>query len=141
MQKILEQLGQTADFVSQEDLVLVCKNAANVRVVRSNSLEEEYKSANSADWSWVSFSFFLDFCVFLLFATAQKWAVLLNRDNMPRSNVRHVSRHSSQHLSELFETPFPPIFFVCFLVFQHRQNIRLSKKNLRFFFGVFVLWP
>ena len=60
LQKIVERLGQTSDCVSQEDVVLVCKNAANVRVVRSNSLEEEYKSANSADWSWVCIFFLVD---------------------------------------------------------------------------------
>jgi len=57
--------------VSQHDIALVCKNAANLRVVRSNSLEDEYKSANSSDWSWVRL-FFLELgasfsgCVFLL---------------------------------------------------------------------------
>ena len=52
-QRILQELGQPSDFVSQQDVALMCKNAANIRVVRSNSLEEEYKGANSADWSWV----------------------------------------------------------------------------------------
>jgi len=53
VQAVLEGLGQASDMVSQQDISLVCKNAANLRVVRSNSLEDEHKSANSADWSWV----------------------------------------------------------------------------------------
>ena len=53
MQRVLEELGQPADTVPQEDIVLVCKNATNLRVVRSTSLEVEYKSVSSADWSWV----------------------------------------------------------------------------------------
>jgi len=52
VQAVLEGLGQASDMVSQQDISLVCKNAANLRVVRSNSLEDEHKSANSADWSW-----------------------------------------------------------------------------------------
>ena len=56
---MLEELGQSSDLVSQHDIALVCKNAANLRVVRSNSLEDEYKSANSSDWSWVRL-FFLE---------------------------------------------------------------------------------
>ena len=34
VQRVLEELGQQADTVPQDDIVLVCKNATNLRVVR-----------------------------------------------------------------------------------------------------------
>ena len=51
-ERILEELGQPAGLVSQQDISLVCKNAASLRIVRTTSLEEEYKGTNTADWSW-----------------------------------------------------------------------------------------
>lgn len=39
---ILSTLGKPHDLIKQDDVAVVCKNACNLRLVRTRSLEDEY---------------------------------------------------------------------------------------------------
>mmetsp|Transcript_769 Transcript_769/g.2042 ORF Transcript_769/g.2042 Transcript_769/m.2042 type:complete len:557 (+) Transcript_769:145-1815(+) len=50
---VLQQLGKPTDHVTAEDVALVCKNATNLRLVRTRSIEEEYTKPKAEEWSWM----------------------------------------------------------------------------------------
>ena len=94
----MEEQGLPSDFVPLEDLALVCKNAANVRVVRSNSLEDEYKSANSANWSWVSnVILFLILPIMQRISMARKERDRKGGREREREREREKGRESARH--------------------------------------------
>jgi hypothetical protein len=94
----LEEQGLPSDFVPLEDLALVCKNAANVRVVRSNSLEDEYKSANSANWSWVCNAFlFFTLPIMQRISIARQERERKGKGVKERERERERKRESARH--------------------------------------------
>mmetsp|Transcript_17264 Transcript_17264/g.39818 ORF Transcript_17264/g.39818 Transcript_17264/m.39818 type:complete len:559 (-) Transcript_17264:1531-3207(-) len=52
VRKVLQQLGKPIDHVTPEDVALVCRNATNLRLVRTRSIEEEYTKPKAEEWSW-----------------------------------------------------------------------------------------
>uniref|UniRef100_A0A7S0EYA2 NEDD8-activating enzyme E1 regulatory subunit n=1 Tax=Hanusia phi TaxID=3032 RepID=A0A7S0EYA2_9CRYP len=53
VQHILSSMNQRTDAISPAEISLICKNAANIRLVRTRSLQEEYSSPCCDDWSWM----------------------------------------------------------------------------------------
>ena len=126
VQAVLEGLGQASDMVSQQDISLVCKNAANLRVVRSNSLEDEHKSANSADWSWVCLISFrilpepdqgcnrqrVRMFSFVQLQARRMWAIACGRLHLCCSNHVCSSNQGVDVASLLCVLSFPLSFFL-----------------------------
>eukprot|EP00290_Baffinella_frigidus_P008012 CAMPEP_0180130334 /NCGR_PEP_ID=MMETSP0986-20121125/7813_1 /TAXON_ID=697907 /ORGANISM="non described non described, Strain CCMP2293" /LENGTH=559 /DNA_ID=CAMNT_0022070101 /DNA_START=40 /DNA_END=1719 /DNA_ORIENTATION=+ len=53
VQGVLAEAGLPNTTVRPEEVALACKNAANLRAVRTRSLEAEYKSPVTEDWGWM----------------------------------------------------------------------------------------
>jgi len=53
VQKVLADMGQPPDLVAQDEIALMCRNAAHIRMVRTRSLSEEYSRPNSEEWGWM----------------------------------------------------------------------------------------
>mmetsp|Transcript_5348 Transcript_5348/g.13575 ORF Transcript_5348/g.13575 Transcript_5348/m.13575 type:complete len:561 (-) Transcript_5348:255-1937(-) len=53
VRELLKKLGKAPDYVKPDDVALVCKNAANLRLVRTRSLEDEYTKPKPEEWSWM----------------------------------------------------------------------------------------